>query len=103
MNELVFGLSSACCKCCILPSAPFQDVSFTFLPTRCQCSASKSMKVVNTPIKWQVMLCLFILEAHKTNCTYYIYSIYKVVYFVILAQSGVVSFICLIIFFANGQ
>ena len=66
------------------------------------------MKVVNTPIKWQVMLCLFILEAHKANCTYYIYSIYKVVYFVILAQSvchhGVVSFIFIfLIFFAKGQ
>lgn len=48
-------------------------------------------KGVNTSSRGHVMLCLFIWKAHKANCTYGIYSIYKVVYVAILAQFGTMS------------
>lgn len=51
--------------------------------TRCQRSASMSMESCEYFYKGASEFVYLFLEAHKANCTYYIYSIYKVVYFII--------------------
>lgn len=74
----------------------FCTPSSALLLTRCQRSASE--KVVNTSIKRGKRCFVYLfLEAHKANCTYYIYSIYKVVYF------GSISVVDYLFFFAKGQ